>query len=325
MARRRSRKNQGLLEIAVCSDWQYAASLAGGSLFVGVILVPAFFGKSPVLLPLGSMITTLSWLVSAVFAAIAVVRYLKQRPASPPGAMPLQRVAIPPRLVPAVRPSSGPRIESADPAHIWPASMYAAASTSPQRPEAWSLDVLDRMEWKRFEDLCCAFYLEKGIRAEVTHLGADGGVDVRLFQDDTDPARLTAIVQCKAWNQQVGVKPVRELRGVMAHEKVEKAFFMAPQGFTDDARAFAAENRVTLLDGKLFLAMLQRLPAESSRRLLDLATEGDWTTPTCPSCGTKMMARDSRRGRFWGCTSYPKCRGKLPMRSPRKPPAAVPA
>ena len=93
---------------------------------------------------------------------------------------------------------------------------------------------------------------------------------------------------------------MRELRGVMAHEKVDKAFFMAPQGSLDDARAFAAENRITLLDGKLFLAMLQRLPAESNRRLLELATEGDWTTPTCPSCGTKMVARDSKRGAFWG-------------------------
>ena len=107
----------------------------------------------------------------------------------------------------------------------------------------------------------------------------------------------------------------RELRGVMAHEKVEKAFFMAPNGFTDDARAFAAENRITLLDGKLFLAMLERLPAEPRQQLLDFATAGDWTTPTCPSCGIKMTARDSKRGGFWGCVSYPKCRGTLPMRA----------
>ena len=111
------------------------------------------------------------------------------------------------------------------------------------------------------------------------------------------------------------MKAVRELRGVMAHEKVEKAFFMAPNGFTDDARAFAAENRITLLDGKLFLAMLERLPAEPRQQLLDFATAGDWTTPTCPSCGIKMTARDSKRGRFWGCVSYPKCRGTLPMRA----------
>lgn len=193
----------------------------------------------------------------------------------------------------------------------------SSPTTGLQRPTEWSLDVLDRMEWKRFEDLCCKFYQEKGIRAETTRLGADGGIDIRLFQDTSQPAQITSIVQCKAWNQQVGVKPVRELRGVMAHERVEKAFFMAPNGFTDEARAFAADNRITLLDGKLFLAMLQRLPAESSNRLLAFVTQGDWTTPTCPNCGVKMTARESKRGRFWGCRSYPKCRGMLQMRAPK--------
>ena len=52
----------------------------------------------------------------------------------------------------------------------------------------------------------------KGLRAETTWLGADGGVDIRLFQADADPRRCTAVVQCKGLNQAVGVKPVRELR-----------------------------------------------------------------------------------------------------------------
>lgn len=63
----------------------------------------------------------------------------------------------------------------------------------------------------------------------------------------------------KVWNQQVGVKAVREQRGVMAHEKAEKGFFMAPKGFTDEARAFAAANGIMLIGGRLFVAMLQRL------------------------------------------------------------------
>ncbi len=100
----------------------------------------------------------------------------------------------------------------------------------------------------------------------------------------------------------------------MAHERVEKAFFMAPNGFTDEARAFATENRITLLDGKRFLAMLERLPETLRRQVLDFATEGDWTTPTCPSCGVKMAARDGTHGRIWGRVRFPKCRATLQMR-----------
>jgi restriction system protein len=182
------------------------------------------------------------------------------------------------------------------------------------KPTAWSLKLLQNIEWKRFEDLCAAFYKEKGIRCETTPLGADGGVDIRLFQDANTP-QATAVVQCKAWGEkQVGVKPIRELLGVMTHEKIGKSFFMAPGGFTDDAREFAQANRITLLDGKLFLSMLERLPAEARQKLLAFATSGDYTTPSCPSCGDKMRRQSGSRGDFWSCRNYPRCRQTLPMR-----------
>ena len=36
--------------------------------------------------------------------------------------------------------------------------------------------------------------------------------------------------------------------------------------------------------------------------------------PNCPRCGSKMIRRTARKGRnagndFWGCRSFPKCRG----------------
>lgn len=30
---------------------------------------------------------------------------------------------------------------------------------------------------------------------------------------------------------------------------------------------------------------------------------------TCPICEGPMVSRQSARGRFWGCRSFPKCRG----------------
>jgi len=316
MARRRYRKNQGLIEIALTSNWKVAATLAAASVLGGAVVIPALFGRSAMLSPLAAVLAPVAWFIAIIFAAIAALRFLMEKraaatlPGFPRSAASPARPAVPPRQPAHARSPVAPVSDKHD-----PPARPAVTPTFPSRPDAWSLDVLDRVEWKRFEDVCCAFYREKDIRAETTALGPDGGVDIRLFQDDADPNRATSIVQCKAWNQQVGVKPVRELRGVMAHEKVAKAFFMAPNGYTDDARAFAAENRITLLDGKLILAMLQRLPADSSRRLLEFATEGDWTTPTCPKCGERMTARESKRGPFWGCTTYPKCSGKLPMRA----------
>lgn len=32
-------------------------------------------------------------------------------------------------------------------------------------------------------------------------------------------------------------------------------------------------------------------------------------TPFCPRCGSMMEIRNGRYGEFWGCMSYPRCRG----------------
>lgn len=317
MARRHYRRNDAPILGNHRPIWQVPAVLAAGTWLVGTKLVPALFSQNLFLHSLVILIVPAAWGLTLFLVLSAVVAFIQSRSQQDPVAFP-QRSTNVPIWNSDPSPAHGPVVH--EPSELdkewmrWGSSSQGPAS---RQPEGWSLDILDRVEWKRFEDLCCKFYQEKGIRAETTRLGADGGIDIRLFQDTSEPAQVTSIVQCKAWNQQVGVKPVRELRGVMAHERVEKAFFMAPNGFTDEARAFAADNRITLLDGKLFLAMLQRLPAASSKRLLAFATQGDWTTPTCPSCGLKMTARESKRGHFWGCRSYPKCRGMLPMRAPK--------
>ena len=71
-----------------------------------------------------------------------------------------------------------------------------------------------------------------------------------------------------------------------------------------------------LMFSTMLLMMIQRLPGEKSEALLAFATAGDYTTPTCPSCGVKMKAVAGSGGRpdFWGCKNYPRCRQKLGMR-----------
>lgn len=183
------------------------------------------------------------------------------------------------------------------------------------KPSEWTLGLLREIEWKRFEDVCQRFYETKGIRSETTPLVPDGGIDIRLFQDNAEHA--TSIVQCKAWGERVvGVKEVRELLGVMTHEKIIKAFFMTTGQFSDDAKKIATSNRITLIDGEMFLMMIERLPDADRKSLLDFATEGDFKIPSCPSCGIKMKHVPGKAGKpdFWGCNNYPRCRRTLPMR-----------
>jgi len=155
------------------------------------------------------------------------------------------------------------------------ASLSQQADKSPPQlkpespPDKWTIELIRELEWKRFEELATAFYIEKGIRAQATSLGADGGIDIKLYQADSDQA--TAIVQCKAWNTPVGVKQVREFLGVMVHEKIAKGFYVTSSGFTDEAKAFSKANQITLVTGEMLLMMILRLPVDLRLKLTPLA------------------------------------------------------
>lgn len=77
--------------------------------------------------------------------------------------------------------------------------------------------------------------------------------------------------------------------------------------FSEDAKEVAKSNRITLIDGEMFLMMINRLSEEHRQKLLTFATAGDYKTPTYPSCGIKMKAVSGRNGRpdFWGCEDFP--------------------
>jgi restriction system protein len=173
----------------------------------------------------------------------------------------------------------------------------------------WNLELLRALEWRRFEILCRAYFEKRGFRSRTTRFGADGGVDIHVYEEGTDTPIL---VQCKAWNTyRVGIKPVRELLGVMTIENVRKGVLITTGKFTNEARELAAQVKgLALIDGEDFLQRIHSLNAEERRDLIQLATEGDFTTPTCPSCGIKMMLRESRKdaSTFWGCSNYPRCK-----------------
>jgi restriction system protein len=180
--------------------------------------------------------------------------------------------------------------------------------------KSWSLDLLRALEWKRFELVCAAYFEAIGMRTKVAREGADGGVDIQLYKEND--ARPSAIAQCKAWKvYDVDVKPVRELYGVMARQGVTQGIFLTTGRFTREARSFPKGNELLLWDGEQLLAKIRDLPPETRAELLRIATEGDFTTPTCASCGIKLVKRSPRDGgeSFWGCRNYPRCRMIMKM------------
>lgn len=291
------RRRQGLASDLMVLPWQVSAVLAVLSFAALRWLLPVILPPSPLIAGLAPVLAPLSWIALCTFGTLAVLSGGRQKLGK----------GIKPRR------SRESKARHAVPVATPTPAIKVVAMASPSPPAEWSLEALRSLEWKRFELLCARYYEAVGFQSVTLAAGADGGIDVKLYK--IDPAQAIAIVQCKAWNTRpVGVKEIRELLGVMAHEKVGRGIFVSTGSYTVDASAFGAANPIQLLDGPAFLAKLRDLTPEQQAELLAFAFAGDYRTPTCASCGVKLIVRESRRGAFWGCMHYPRCKTTMPMR-----------
>ena len=162
------------------------------------------------------------------------------------------------------------------------------------------------LNWKQFEELVGEAYRRKGYRVIENHqLGADGGVDVRLEKDG-----FTHLVQCKHWKtQKVGVSTIREMFGLMAVEKAAGVIVITSGDFTEEAKAFARDKPIGLIDGKQLVSLIGQAPSSIQYSRSEQAKVPMY----CPRCGNGMVLRTAKKGanvgsRFYGCSSFPKCR-----------------
>lgn len=306
------------------SPWPQDAVIAASVFLVGYLLLPALLMlfthlKAPV-----ALLQLVATMASFVFATLALFKLFQGRGQPEPEMS--ERLRNPQTTMDDATVMVLPKARKAEPPARPIVTRTAEIPRHPPPPPVpehlpaggeWTLQVLQQLEWKRFEDLCAAYYREKGIRFDFTPLAKDGGLNLRLYQDDS--GRPTSIVQCKgdSHGHPIGVDLVCELLGAMTEEHIPKAFFMTPGDYTEDARAIAQQNGITLMDGKLVLAMLKHMPHDARSRLLAFAAGGDYATPTCPACSVKMVARQNGHTAFWGCPNHPRCEQTLPMRGGR--------
>ncbi len=307
MASRNRRTRTGWLDLLSLIPWWLCLLLAVASYlllhgYAGTRLDPRAAGTPPA-----------DFLAGSLFRGIAAVgQYLL------PMAFVLAAIASGARSVMARKLAAEDPPEPADAGHEPYADWKDDDRAVPELPaidtRQWNLPLLKALDWKRFELVCAAYFEAIGFRAQTTVAGPDGGVDIHLFEKGAE--RPGIVVQCKAWrNVPVGVALVRELLGVMTAANVAEGIVATVGTFTAEAKAFATGKDMHLIDGEDFLAKLRSLSPERQAGLLAFATEGDFTTPTCPSCGIghRMKLRTSGKDgtRFWGCGNFPRCRATL--------------
>ena len=308
MARRkRSKKDDPPILALLDAPWQANVALAAVVFVVMRWLIPAL-AHTPLLTAFGSMASGFAPIAALFFLLAAGVAYVRNKARAPASPAQKSYEFAYPSTEPSTPDESFSRLRIVE-GKAASASEQTAEADKAARTEAWTLELLRTLEWKRFELLCAEYFRILGKRVETLDHGADGGVDARVYATNSDV--LEYAIQCKAWKSMVGVKELRELFGVMVHESAGKGVFMATSSFSSDAKHFAGvhSDKLFLVDGEKFLVMLSKLPDDKQKTLLAFATEGDYTTPTCASCGTKLVLRNN--GHFWGCSNYPRCKTML--------------
>lgn len=179
-----------------------------------------------------------------------------------------------------------------------------------------TIDDIRKLTWQEFESIVGEAFRRRGYFVlENGGGGADGGVDLVLRREGK-----TFYVQCKQWRKwKIDVKAIREFFGVISARRVDGGFFVASGTYTKDAREFARECGIELIDGPALERMVLKVrEAVDGRTIAEPYVASDLARlevpPACPACGGQMVLRTAKRGPsagedFWGCSAYPKCRG----------------
>ncbi|RYH13083.1 MAG: restriction endonuclease [Alphaproteobacteria bacterium] len=173
-----------------------------------------------------------------------------------------------------------------------------------------TVEDLHAMSWRAFELLVSDTYRHLGFGVREGTGQRDGGVDLVLV----DPTGRETLVQCKQYRtSRVGEPRVREFYGAMAaHGIGTPGVFVTCGGFTEEARRFAAGKPIDLVDGDRLMHMILATNG-GGQRIEEEATRGE-DVPECPRCKGPMVRRVAKAGpnpgtSFWGCASFPRCRG----------------
>lgn len=186
-----------------------------------------------------------------------------------------------------------------------PVSAFNAWRKHKRLDKQASIDSIRNLYWKAFEELVGEAYRRQGYSvSENSGAGPDEGIDLLLRKG----GELT-IVQCKQWRAiKVGVEKVRELYGIQVAQHATQSIFITSGFFTQEAKNFAADKPMDLVERSQLLEMIQnvhpatkKIPPQPPSRI------------ACPQCGSAMVLRTAQKGphpgqQFWGCSAFPRCR-----------------
>ena len=180
--------------------------------------------------------------------------------------------------------------------------------------ERKSLSDLKELSWSEFREYVMGLFQKLDYSPEGNGALDDEYADLRLKR-----AARTSLVCCKKYYvRKIPLSMVLEFYAAMLKwPSLEKGYFITTGSFSHEARKFASDKPLVLIDGERlmdFARIAESIDATRERSSL----QNNLRRPgyTCPMCGAHMLLRTVESNshsvaQFWGCSSYPACKGAL--------------
>lgn len=123
-----------------------------------------------------------------------------------------------------------------------------------------TLKKLKRLSWDDFELLTMELFSNMGWKVLGNEKkGADGGVDIWMQKTSFTKKNISAIVQCKRYDDAlVTIKVIREMYGLMYEYEANEVYVVTTSRFTKDCYSFTEEKKITLIDGEILIKLIQK-------------------------------------------------------------------
>jgi len=177
-----------------------------------------------------------------------------------------------------------------------------------------SLSDLKKLSWGDFREYVIGLFQQLGYSPEGSGALDDEYADLRLKR-----GARTSLVCCKKYYvRKIPLSMVLEFYVAMLKgPSLEKGYFITTGSFSHEARKFALDKPLVLIDGERLMDFARIAESiDAARGRSSLQSNLSNTGYTCPMCGAHMLLRTVEGNshsvvQFWGCSAYPACKGAL--------------
>lgn len=191
------------------------------------------------------------------------------------------------------------------------------SSTRQKKPliieERKSLSDLKALSWGEFREYVMGFFQELGytLKSE-TDVQAEGA-DLKVQRDGR-----VLMVRCKKYYvKKVSLLMLNEFYDAMSKEpSLEKGYFITTGSFSHEARKFASDKPLVLIDGDKLMDFARIAKSIDAAKGWSSLQNNSKLGYKCPRCGAHMLLRTVANNshsvaQFWSCSAYPACKGAL--------------